>query len=155
MFRSIPVAVAAAAFALEGCMFMHMQRDPNTAQVFAPTLSQLGSGVRTNESNIDGLDQDFQGALAGVTPRMQSKPSFASLMGKYHAALHRYEADKKKWADLAAWANAVKSDPVRDDLDRLRGDGNAINMDLQNIGVTLRLLPSELTRIQNEVAWGR
>ncbi|MHB8419463.1 MAG: hypothetical protein ACYDCL_15415 [Myxococcales bacterium] len=147
--------LSAAAVSLGGCMFFHLQRDPNAAQVFPPTLSQLGSGVRTNESNIDGLDEEFQGSLAGATSKMKASSSFASLMGKYHAALKRYAADKKKWSELEAWANSVKSDPVQSDLDRLRGDGNAINMDLTNIGVTLRLLPGEVTRIQNQLAWQR
>lgn len=147
------MSAAALSCTLDGCMFLHMQRDPNTAQVFPPTLSQMESGVRMNESNIDGLDSDFQGSLAGTTPKVKADPGYLSMMGKYGAAKKRYDDDKTKWAQLDAWAQSVKSDPIKEDLDRLRSEGAAIDTDLRNIGVTLRLLPGELTRIQNTQQW--
>ena len=128
-------------------------KDPAAFQQFPPTLSQYEFGARTHEFTIDGLDAEFQGSLAGTTPKLKTDPAYASMMGKYNAAMKRYAADKIKWNDLDNWAQHAKEEPSSDDLARLRSEGQAITTDMQNIGVTLRLLPGELTRIQNAQQW--
>ena len=154
LIRSLAVgAIASVALPLGGCMFWHMQRDPNTSQIFTPTLSQMETGYRMNVSNVEGVDSDFQGSLAGVTEKVKTDPGYLSMMGKYNAAKKRYDEDKSKWTTLDSWAQSVKSDPIKEDLDRLRAEGQASITDLGNIAVTLRLLPGELTRIQNAQQW--
>jgi hypothetical protein len=149
IFTVISSLVLPLAFPLSGCMFMHMQRDPQTALLFPPTLSQTESGVKINESQIEGVNSDFQGALAGVTDSMKTNPTYLSMMGKYDAAMKRYEDDKAKWAELETWAQTAKKDPVKEDLDKLRSEGQAISTDLSSIAVAVRLLPGDLTRLQN------
>jgi hypothetical protein len=149
---ALSATFAATAFA-GGWGPWQFHRDPSAFQMFPPTLSQYESGAQTHESTVDGLDAEFQGSLAGATAKLKTDPAYLSMMGKYDAAKKRYAADKIKFADLDKWAQGVKDDPTSADLARLRSEGQALTTDMQNVGVTLRLLPGELTRIQNAQQW--
>jgi len=128
-----------------GCM--PQLRDYQTARVFGPELDGLDTRVNLAITNCDGADDEFRGALEGA-PTAVDNPAYASMMGRYHAVKKRLEADKVKWTELRAWASSIRNDPTRPDMDRLDAEANTLQIDLGNVGATLRQLPAELSRVQ-------
>lgn len=104
--------------------------------------------MRGAEARIEGDDQQFKGALNGIPRESVTDPEYLSMVGQYQVAKSRYQADQRKWAELLAWANGVKPDPVADDLYRLRSEGNALQVELRGVGDVLGRLPSTMAGIE-------